>query len=291
MYRPALFASAKVHYVQTKLSIDQWEDVRRYVLVNDTGSVAAEVWDRPDVPAGIEGDLEADAHAGAAFASLPAELTRPKQYSQLATALKDHLYRHRTLRLWKSPAYDLVSAAGESEGDFRVRVAQRAREDRDRKIDKLRAQYAGKLATLEDRLHRAESKVGKEQSEASQETVQTAVSIGASLLRSLFGRKILSSTNVGRAATSARSVGRAARQRGDVQQAQEAVRELRRKYEDLEDQFEADKARIQIETSADRIPLEELPVQPRKADIAVAEVVLAWTPWSVGPSGDCQPAF
>jgi len=291
VYRPALYASSRVHFVQAKLSLDYWEEVHRYVLVNDDGAVPGDVWDRPDVPAGIAGELATEAEQGGQYAKLPAELTRPQQYTRLATALKDHLYRQRKLPLWQCATLKQVSAAGESEGDFRVRLSLLIREERDRQIEKLRSKYGTKFATLEDRLNRAEAKVAREQAQSSQQTLQTAVSIGTSLLRGLFGRKIISGANIGRAGTSARAAGRAVQQRGDVAQAEQAVVELRQQRADLDDEMEAEIARIRNETSAEAIPLDEVPVQPRKADIAVSEVVLAWTPWSVGADGDCQPAY
>ena len=65
---------------------------------------------------------------------------------------------------------------------------------------------------------------------------------------------------------------------------------MRRQRADLVDEMEAEMARTRSETSADRIPLEELSVQPRKTDIAVAELVLAWTPLRIGAVGDWPPA-
>jgi len=46
-----------------------------------------------------------------------------------------------------------------------------------------------------------------------------------------------------------------------------------------------------LETSASPVDLDltEVSIRPRKADIAVSRVALAWTPWRVGRDGGREP--
>ena len=66
-----------------------------------------------------------------------------------------------------------------AEGDFRIRLTQLAREQRDLKVAKLEKKYAPKLARLKERIFKAEEKVGKEKSQYGQQQMQTAISLGA----------------------------------------------------------------------------------------------------------------
>ena len=121
-------------------------------------------------------DLETQPEAGAQFAELPGELSRPKRYSELSTALKDHLYRNRKLNLWKCAALKQTSQPDESEAEFRVRLGQLAREQRDGLVEKLRQKYAPKLASLQERIRKAQVKVEKEKSQANEKTLSAVSS-------------------------------------------------------------------------------------------------------------------
>jgi hypothetical protein len=64
----------------------------------------------------------------------------------------------------------------------------------------LRERYAPKLARLGDRIRRAPQRVEVEKSQYRQQKMQTVVSIGATVLGALFGRKLGSVGNFGCAA-------------------------------------------------------------------------------------------
>src|SRR5262249_18810866 len=193
--------------------VDCWQDVSLLLPVVD--AVPAESWAKGEER--VESlDVEAQGEAGARFAALPAELSRAKRYTELSTALKDYLYRNRKLRLWKCDALDATSKPGESEAEFRVRLSQAAREERDAQLEKLRQKYAPKLGSLQERIRKAQVKVEKEKSQATERTLSAALSIGTSILGALFSRKLRSSANVTRAASSMRQASKIARERADV---------------------------------------------------------------------------
>ncbi len=99
--------------------------------------------------------------------------------------------------------------------------AQGKREARDAAIEKLRREYAPKLARAEDKLRKAQQIVEREKGQSRTAQVQTAISVGATILTSLLGNKRVNSTTIGRATTAARGAGRAMQQEGDVKRATE----------------------------------------------------------------------
>ena len=145
-------------------------------------------------------------------------------------------------------------------------------------VEKLRAKYAPKLATLQDQVRRAEQRVDKEKQQSSSQTMQTAISFGASVLGAMFGRKLASSANVTRAASTARAASRATRERGDVAHAAETLGTLRERLADLESQFEEDAQQVRDSCSPEGLTLEPLEIKPKKTEILVERVVLAWSP-------------
>jgi hypothetical protein len=283
VYRPALLGTARLHYVEAKTGVDEWRSV---VLLAHVGSeTPADVWQ--DAERWEDGEPECDAapEPAAAFATLPPGLAKPKSYAAWAKSLKDACYRDQPLKRWSCPTLKLVSQADEAEAEFRVHVRQAAREQRDAQVEKLRKRYAPKLRTLADRMRTAEDRLRREQSQAQQGSLDTMLSLGGSVLGALFGRKLASVSNVTRAARAVKSVGRSMKERGDVSHAEDEVAHLRDQLAALEDEFQKEVAAIEAETNPDELPLAAALVRPRKADIAVGPVVLAWVPWNVDAQG------
>lgn len=273
-YRPSLVGTARVHFTQSKSGVDVWESLSLTAAV--TGPAAGEIWEEAEIAIDEEPELEKTAAAGARFTELPADLSRPKKYTELTAALKDFLYRNHVLKIWSCPSLRQFSKPGESEGDFRARLSLGAREQRDLQVEKLRAKYAPKLGLVQERLRRAAQKVEKEKAQASQQTMSSYLSIGSSILGAMFGRKIASAANVGRAASAARAAGRIGREKQDVTQAEENVQVLQDQLADLEAQFKAETDALQETCNADRLTLEPIEIKPRKSDISVTQVALAW---------------
>ena len=71
----------------------------------------------------------------------PGEFARAKSYGEWTKVLKNYLYRERTLRLWSCPKLKESSRPTESEREFRLRLVQASREERDEKVEALRAKY------------------------------------------------------------------------------------------------------------------------------------------------------
>src|SRR4029453_4392708 len=102
------------------------------------------------------------------------------------------------LEVLRCPLADLVSAPGGTESEFRARVALVLREKRDAAVEALRRKYAPKLTTLEDQVRRGQDRIERERSQLSDQKLNTALSVGTSILGALLGRKKLSVTNMGR---------------------------------------------------------------------------------------------
>jgi hypothetical protein len=109
-----------------------------------------------------------------------------------------------------------------------------------------------------------------------QQAIQTAISIGATVLGAFFGRKTLSAGNMGRAATAMRGAGRTMRERGDIQRADESVAAVQGRLELLQAEFAQETTRIQNACDPAVIELTATQVRPRKTDITVSAVALAW---------------
>ncbi|APW64172.1 helicase HerA domain-containing protein [Paludisphaera borealis] len=288
-YRPALLGVARLHYVEKKAGVDYWETLALLRPIAD--EAPADVWEEGKQFTDQIPELDKTPETGASFAALPAPLTRAKSYPEWTKTLKNHLYRARKLTIWTCPELKAYGKPEETARDFRMRLTQGAREKRDADIEALRAEFGPRRTSLEKRMRQAQERLEAEQAQASKSTWDAAVSLGTSMLDAFTGRKTWTKTNVSKAGAAAKAAGRAMQKRGEAGSAQAQVDKLNEEYVDLETEFQADLELIKATRSADLLKIVPLELTPRKADITVERVVLAWTPWNADAGEPAEIAY
>src|SRR5687767_3343311 len=274
-YEGVVYGSALVHYVDSKRGIDVTTPVHAITPITD-GALAVNWDDASFVDAAPDSLARAAANPAARYGALPAAAGNATSYTAWAADFERWVVRAKPLRVYSAPIYKLTSRPGESEADFSARVQQAARERRDAAVEKLRGKYATRVARATDKIRRAQESVAREQQQVSQQKTQTAVSLGATLLGALMGRKAVSMSTLGRATTTARGVGRSMKEAADVAKAQERQRAA-------EEELQALEAELQREVQAlvDGAPdaaIETAEVKPKRAGVDVRLVALAWRP-------------
>ena len=276
-YRPMVMGLAKLHFVDAKLGLDQWDTTAWLAPLDDDGKSVD--WAAGSAHPDLKARLSKSPATGAAFADLPGAAMRAANYTAWGKSLTSHLYEQTRAEVFFCDAIKLASAPGENEAQFRVRLAQSLREKRDEAVEALRRKVAPKLATLQDRVARAEDKVQREQAQLSQQKMNTAVSVGAGILGALFGRKAVSVGTIGRASSAARSASRIGRESQDVARADESLEVVRQRLADLQAESESEIAALAASFEGEAVALREVSVTPRKSDIAVGQVALVWAPF------------
>ena len=267
-YSPGVYARARLHYVDAKRGVDVWEEVGVACAVLEGQVVEwAGVFEAPQLGEPVE---------GASFAAVPAVISKKGATVEWKRALTTWLQQSRPLGLPSCPTLGLFATQGESEGAFRARAGQAARERRDADIAKVEAAWAAKSAALEDRRRRAAARVGREQAQASAATMNTALSFGTALFGAIFGSKTLSVGNASRAATAVRSTSRVMQERAEVEEASEDLEALDAELYALEAGLRADLEAVRL--SPDDLVFDTHPISPRKSDISVPLLALAWIP-------------
>lgn len=278
-YHPALLGLARLHFL----------DRKREVTHDDEGAWLAEIGPGGEVdwsearhlsPERFDPDRDRDGEPldGAAFAELPDEAASPRAYKGWEKDLSDALYRDRQLEIFESPLLDVASRPGEDERAFRIRLADRARERRDEAMEELRRKYDSKLDTQEARVRRAEDKVEREEEQVSHQRKSTLLSLGETAFGVLFGRKALSRTNLRKATSAARSFSRSGKEKADVERAEDELEAQRAALAELQEELEADLAKIGEAHDPHELELETVVIRPRRVDVDVREVSLAWVP-------------
>ena len=285
VYRPRIVATSELHYADKAAGVDSWTRSAWIApLADGNGSPEwAEATAIPDLDAVTTlGPVD-----GATFSELPAAALAAKNYPDWGKSLAASLYQTGAVELLTAKALKLTSNAGEIEGDFRARLAQALREHRDREVAKLREKHAAKLKSLDDRLRRAADRVEREKSQYSQRKLDTAISIGTSVLGAIFGGRSVATT---RAGSAARSAGRVFSEHGDVARADDSLEALTAEREELLKRIEQEASDLASMLDPSSIALERVRISPRKSDIAIGRVAIAWEPWRAGPDGFPRPA-
>ncbi len=289
VYQPMLVGAAKVRYADARAKIDTAETITVMTAIADAAVPVN--WEESVEPEWSLKDVEKKPSKPGQFADLPAAAGRAKSYQAWSRDFVDWVYSTRRLELFRSPGTGAISNASESERDFRVRLSQVVHEQRDDATETLRKKYAPKRAALVEKIRRAQQAVDREQNQASQAKMQTAISVGATLIGAFLGRKTVSSSTVGKATTAARGVGRAMQQGDDVTRAQETVRVLQQQLEDLDAELESEIKALAARNDPAIEDMDTLVLKPKKSDIAVQLVSLVWTPYWQNANGMLTPAW
>jgi hypothetical protein len=235
-------------------------------------------------------DLEKNPQDNAAFGELPAAASQSKNYALWNREFTNWLYGTQKVELYSSPSMKVVSQPGESEGEFRIRLQQSSREQRDGMVDKLRDKYTSKFTVLQERLRKAEQAKDKQAEQAKAAKMQTAISFGSTLLTAFTGRKVSRST-IGRASTAFKGVTRSIDEGKDVARAGETVAAIQQQLAGLQGEFDAEVNALQARIDPSTETLSTLVVKPRKTDIMVQLVALAWLPYWQDAQGIITPAW
>ena len=243
VYQPAVLGAVTVRFADAKAGVDQTDELVVATPITDGAApVSWEVAEPLDVPVA---NLETAPGEPAEWAPLPSAASKAKSYETWSRDLAAWVYGQRRLELLRDPASGALSRPGESERDFRVRLRETARAERDERVDALRKKYAPKQATLGERLRRAQQAEAREREQVSQQGVQAAISLGATILGAVLGRKTVSAGNIGRATTAARGAGRVLKEREDVARAQETVAAVQQALADLDTELQSELAALE----------------------------------------------
>ncbi|CAN5729237.1 DUF87 domain-containing protein [soil metagenome] len=297
-YRPSLLVAAEVRYTSSRHGVDETRMVGVLVPLED-GNVPFAL-ERATADAPSLDILEAGPIADAAFAPLPAEAAQPRSYARWAKDVVRWIQSAQPITLYESRSLKVCSKPGETERDFRMRLADLDREARDGQAERLRQKYEPRFRTMQERQRRAEQAVEKRTAESRQATLNTGLSVLSAVLGAASGGKGKGASGgllgaflgrgAARSTTAVRTAGRAAKSRQGVAHAAETVEAVQASIAELEAEFQDELGRLSTSVVAEE-PLGEVVVRPALNAISVRVAGLAWLPWGTGPDGAPVPLW
>ncbi len=273
-YVPHVICSATVNFVDKRKGIQSKEEIVLLTPFQDGPDSIS--W--ANATEATAENLTKKPVESAEWALLPQDATVARAYPKWGKQCADELYRTRTVQSFAYAPAKLYSEPDELEREFRIRLTDILREERDAAIEKLRGKYVRKIETATERLRKAEQKVEKEADQASSLKMQNIVNIGTTLLSAFLGRKAVSRSTVSKASSAVRGFSRTSKEAQDVERAVEDVEARIEALEAIERQLEDDINEIEMSMNASTIELDTVTVSPRKTDIEIHYTVLAWVP-------------
>jgi hypothetical protein len=269
-----VYAAANIRFVDPRLNVDVAKLVTWTAPVSG-GAVAVD-WDGSTAVDLAPELLERDPPDGAAYGDVPAPALKPKNYDAWGKQFVAALLARESLDLLHSASTDEVSHPDESERDFRARLQQTSREKRDRALDALRRKYAPRQAALDEKLRRAQATVSRESEQATGQKLQTAISVGATLVSMFMGRKAVSASSIGRATTAARGIGKTMKESEDIARAQQDVEAVQQQRQALDDELKTESASLEAAADPATETFERISIKPKRANISLKLTALVW---------------
>ena len=275
LYVPAILGMGRVHFVDQRRSVSEQEDFA--LLAQPPVGAGVVAWERAQRLDLAARDLADRAEPDAYFDELPETINQARKISGLKKPLDDHLYHNSSLTLLHSPALDAYSHPGESEREFRLRLQQAAREQRDKEVDKVSARYEKRFDQLQDRLRRAEATLATRDADVTVRKQETLVTVGESVVGMFLGRR---STRTASRALSKHRQAKLAKIK--LEEAEANVEALQQDLKDLEAELREQVEAVREQWEEALVDFDEVAVKPRRTDVQISLFGLAWAPhWQI----------
>ncbi len=269
---PFLTCRAKINFVNSSKNIDTKRDFYMQIPLSQNQNQIN--WNSLEVA--IQKEAEEKPRINSTYNILPNFILELTSTKQLIKDFKNHLYQNQRLKIFTNKALKLSSAPDQSEESFMSEVRDKLESLKQIELEKLEEKFQKKKLAIERKLDTANYRLDKEKSDVSSKTTSTIITIGSSILGAIFGRSLLSRTNISKVGSSVKSASGILKERKDVQRAEEKIEDLHEDLEALKEDLKEQINQINENFSIKNYPNEILHVKPRRADIYEADISLTW---------------
>jgi len=267
IYNPGALGKALIHY-QDKIT-DLREDLEKTLILR---SFELMNWEKSEE---IKiSNLLTKPEENAKFGEISGNINDSKDFNELKKNFADFIFYNSNFKLYHSPLIKIYSKPRESKSDFILRITQMARERRDEEVDKIEEKYSKDLQKLKEKLERSQEVLLKKQATVNSLKQEAMVSAGESVIKIFMGRR--STTSASKAMNKYQKSKTVAI---DIQEAQKDIETLNKEMELLENKLKIEVESIKERREKEISEIKEVLIQPKKSDIEVKIVSLAWIPY------------
>lgn len=276
LYDSALIGAGEVRFVDRKRKLN--EQLENILVLPAADEARKLDWGQAETLPLHLSDLSNSpervaAGQGPFFGPLSEAANNAQKLKSIGTDLADWLYYNSRLTLTTHEALGLFQEPGESLRDFKIRLQQAAREQRDTEVDALEKKFETQIKRITDKLKAEERGLAEAEADYEARKQQEIVGIGESVIGFFFGRR--STRALSSAASKRRMTSKA---KGKIEESQEEVEELRQEISKLEAELKAESDEITRKWDGLLENLTSEEVAPRRTDVNVKLTSLAWLP-------------
>lgn len=271
VYRPHLLASATARITERANGI-MYDERHTYLLSLDKLLRAPDYSRAQKLSHFDASELAAEPMPDASYAALPAGVSQ-KWMNQSERLLVEHIYRNVVASVWHNRSLKIYGQPNENKIEFRRRCEEVVQARREVEVTRLHQQYEQRMGMLQERLAREERELSMDRKELDARKREETLTNIESVFNFVVGRQ----------KTSGRSVSVGALKRRQTEMAEMEVRESEDTIEQLNENLArlADEYHIALNNVNDKWmtvlnDMHESPLVPRKSDIFVDFIALAW---------------
>lgn len=272
IYRPSIIFKGKVRFYNESKKIDQKEDIfLKATIFPDMVEINIKDAESND---GDISSYDSKPMEGALFGLLPPFLEKMKDMKALEDKFKNYLYDNTRIELFSSKELKLLSDPDEEIADFKSRMLDFIRVEKDKAVERLTEQYGKKEEKLEKDFIKLQEKLEKEEADVKAITTQSALTLGSSVLGALLGRTKVGTLNTG--VTGLNRASRILKEKKDVEQVKKKIDTLSENIQKLEEELKQNIENMAGKFDIDNYPVETISIKPKKSDIFGINVSILW---------------
>lgn len=269
--KPFALCRAKVHFIDTKNKVDTWKTLD-YVVPAKNDEEGLD-WSKAEDAAEIFPQLDKEVPKNGNYVDLPPYLLNQKNYTAISKDFALWVYQTQELNLFYAPKLKLYSQLDETEDEFKQRAQDILRANDVAAKETIRLKYQTRMSQLQDRLRKAQEKLSSQKQQVWRQWLETIMSFVSTILGALVGRSRISKGTISQAGTSIRRAGRIQKEQSEATAAEGSVEKIQEDIQQLQDQIDQEMA-----VASGPLEIQKVKIPPRKSDIIVETVGLAWIP-------------
>ncbi len=281
-YEPNIIAVSKVRFYDQKRGVD--EVVSKSLLADSPDEFGRTDWDGALPIGGWENSLldEPDHpdNVQVRYLPIPESANSQKELSKIEKEFADWLYNSQSHTILEHEKLEISQESTESAEAFKMRVLQLIREERDEDVDQLQDKYEDKFEKLNDRIRKEKQDLDEAQSEVKGRRTEEIVGMAETIFSVFVRRRSRSASST--------LTKRRMRQKANkkVEESREDLEELYQDFDELELDLKEKMEEITLKWDDISKDITEKEVKPRRADVKVERVMLAWIPYWMSETGE-----
>jgi len=271
VYKPFLLAQAAVRFMDRRTGINTVRQVAYHVP--DVPRAGLIRWDEYLAPPIDPATTSHEPFGEALYADLPPGLTDPARLKALQSEVIDQVYHDASLTVLYSPTLKVYSDPDSNRRDFRVKLQQVVREQRDAEIDRVTAKYEQILDRLEDKIRKEARDLEANRAELADRRREQLFTAGEAALSLFRGRTTYTLSRYSRAQRYSRQT------RADLLDSEQEIADLEDEMERQSRAMEAALKEVNEKWARIAAEAEEIKIAPYKKDIYLELFGVGWLPF------------